>query len=423
MVGSENGATTGTLPAPPTVPESEDVFAAPDIARGRTQPRGRSRVNRGLLAGAVTLAVLAGGVVAVLLAAPSKRKATPHHSGAPVLTPAEVAAQTKASTLFVVAYGNPGSPLVQLNGGSQVLDSGSAWVYSAPLGLLVTNEHVVANAKTVKVGFNGSSLTGATIVGADLKDDIAVLKVSPALLAGLKTLPRAKPSSVQQGEPAYALGFPDNGGSNFLNTPYQLTTGSVSVADGVNITVDADPVENNGNAGLFESDLIQTNAAINPGNSGGPLVNDRGQLIGMSSAANASRQGEGYAISIARLDAIVPKLANGTSNDWAGFGVIPISPSLANRWGVQGGLLLTSVTAGTPADQGNLSRALSEATNAGWWIVIYKINGADVYNEQEYVNALSQLQSGEHFTIDLVAVDGRGNPINGTAGTADLVAP
>ena len=89
-------------------------------------------------------------------------------------------------------------------------------MYDAGRGLLVTNAHVVAEAKTVKVGFNQSTLTDATIVGVDLKHDVAVLRVRPGQLAGLRTLPRAKPASVQQGETAYALGFEGDGNSNFL---------------------------------------------------------------------------------------------------------------------------------------------------------------------------------------------------------------
>ncbi len=416
MIESENGAGTQTLPRYPR--------ESPPSGPGSGSPRrGGSRKVLGLVAGGAAAVVVAGGVAVVALGSSSKPR-VPQPPRNPVLTSVQVAAKDKSSTVEVVAYADPGSPLVQGNGGSNILDSGSAWVYNASEGLIVTNAHVVAEANTVKVGFNQATLTDATIVGVDLKDDIAVLRVSPGQLPGLKTLSRANPSSVQQGETAYALGFEGDGNANFLNAPFQLTTGSVSALSGVSVTVNVDPLsESNDNAGLFESGLIQTDAAINPGNSGGPLVDNRGRIIGMNSAASASAHTEGYAISIQKLDGIVPQLAQGQSQDWAGFGIIPAPPDLASKWGIQGALILTSVTQGTPADQAGLTQLLSAATNANAWILIYKINGQDVTTEQEYVNALSQLQSGESFTVNLVAVDSQGNEVDNINVVRTLTAP
>jgi serine protease Do len=181
--------------------------------------------------------------------------------------------------------------------------------------------------------------------------------------------------------------------------------------------------ESNDNAGLFESGLIQTDVAINPGNSDGPLVDDKGGLIEMNSAASESAHTQDYAISVAKLDSIVPQPARGQSNDWAGFGVIPVPPGLASEWGIQGALIVTSVTQGTPADQAGLGQLLSTATNDGAFILIYKINGQDVTTEQEYVNDLGQLQSGERFTVNIVAVDSHGNELKGTDTTLGLTAP
>ncbi len=426
MIGSGNGAGTDTSQQPAAASGLAE-FAGVTVGPPPPPRRRRSRTVPGLIAGGVAVLAVAGGVGALTLGSSSKPKVHPvpkRSHVAPVLSPVQIAAEGKRATVEVVAYADAGSPLAQLSGGSNILDSGSAWVYDASEGYVVTDAHVVANAKTVKVGFNQATLTDATIVGMDLKNDIAVLKVSPGSLPGLTTLPRANPSSVQQGETAYALGFEGDGNSNFLNAPFQLTTGSVSAVSGVSITANTDPLgESNDNAGLFESGLIQTDAAINPGNSGGPLVDDRGRLIGMNSAASESAHTQGYAISVTKLDSIVPQLAQGQSNDWAGFGVIPVPPDLADKWGIQGALIVTSVTQGTPADQAGLSQFLSTATNGNAFILIYKINGQDVTTEQEYVNDLGQLQSGERFTVNLVAVDSNGNALKGTDTTFSLTAP
>ena len=420
MSETDNGAPTETLAPDSGVPELVAIAATPPSARRR-----RSRLARRVVVGGLAVVVaVGGGLVALLSGSSSKPKHARSSKPIPsaVLTPVQIAALGKQSTVEVVAYGDPGSPLVQLGGGNTILDSGSAWVYDASRGLIVTNAHVVAEAKTVKVGFNQSTLTDATIEGVDLKHDVAVLRVPAGALAGLRTLPRANPADVQQGETAYALGFEGDGNANFLNAPFQVTTGSVSAVSGVSITVNADPVDDpNDNAGLFESNLIQTDAAINPGNSGGPLVNDEGQFIGMNSAASASAHTQGYAISVRDLDTIVPALAQGQSQDWAGFGAIPITPDLAKKWGISGGLIVASVTQGTPADQAGMTNLLGDATNAGHFIVMYKINGQDVTTEQEYVNDLSQLQSGESFTVNLVEVDAHGNGVKG--GTLTLTAP
>jgi S1-C subfamily serine protease len=425
MIGSGNGAGTDTSQQPAAASGLAE-FAA--VAVGPPPPRRRrSRKAAGLIAGGVAVMAVAGGVGALTLGSSSEPKLRHAAKGihvAPVLSPIQIAAEGKRATVEVVAYADPGSPLAQMSGGGNILDSGSAWVYDAHQGLLVTCAHVVSNGKTVKVGFNQATLTDATVVGVDLKDDVAVLKVAPGALPGLKTLPRANPSNAQQGETAYALGFEGDGNSNFLNAPFQLTTGSVSAVSGVSITVNTDPLgESNDNAGLFESDLIQTDAAINPGNSGGPLVDNKGRLIGMNSAASAQLHTQGDAISITKLDAIVPQLAQGRSQKWAGFSVIPVTPALADKWGIQGALIVTSVTQGTPADQAGLAQLLNTATNADAFILIYKINGQDVTTEQEYVNALSQLQSGESFTVNLVAVDPQGNAVKGTDTRLNLTAP
>ena len=129
--------------------------------------------------------------------------------GSSTLSEQDIAKELKPSTLIVVGRSRGVTPLSGSSGG--ITDSGSAWVYDAAKGLIVTNAHVVVNASSVQAGFDGTSLTGATIIGVDAENDLAVLHVSPGDLPGLKTLELAEPEDVEQGEPVYALGFPGNG--------------------------------------------------------------------------------------------------------------------------------------------------------------------------------------------------------------------
>ena len=208
--------------------------------------------------------------------------------------------------MLVVSRGTPGSPIVALNGGSDLLGFGSGWVYDASKGLIVTNAHVVMTGATVQVGYDEASPVNATIVGVDLPDDIAVVRVAPAMLPGLKALHGANPATVHQGDTVYALGYPGNAttGTNFLKTPPQFTNGVISALS-ARATVDTDPFglfESNDNTGVLQPDLYQTTAAIDPGNSGGPLVNSQGLLIGISVAHFGSAEAQGYAVPIAKID-------------------------------------------------------------------------------------------------------------------------
>jgi putative serine protease PepD len=421
-MSNENGAGSGIVtPVPHDRALADEPAPAPPGPTPGTRPRLAGRL---LVGSAAAVLVIGIALAAVLVLSGGSTK---HHS-APrprVLSAAEVVAMDQKGTVLVVSRAAPGSPILALSGGgSDILGSGSGWVLNAAQGLIVTNAHVVVNASTVQVGFDKDTLADATVVGIDLSHDIAVLKVSPAALPGLTTIPRATPASVQQGDTAYALGYPGDGNGDFLKTPFQVTTGSVSAVAGVSITVNTDAFDQtNDNAGLLQSDLYQTDAAINPGNSGGPLVNDRGQLIGMDSAASGSAHTQGYAIPIATLDSIVPGLASGQSNGWPGFGATAMSSGLANQLGGPGGLFITSVTSDTPADQAGLSGLLSTAADHGDLIVLWKINNQEVLDEQQYVDALRQLQSGENFTIGVVALDTQGKIVPGTDTTLSITMP
>ncbi len=161
--------------------------------------------------------------------------------------------------------------------------TGTGFVVSAD-GLIVTNAHVVDGAQqiTVKLGTGGQT-QAAQLVGTDASRDLALLKVDGS---GMKALKLGDSDAVGVGDPTYAIGNP-------YGLDHTLTTGVVSALHREIQSPD----------GTTISDVIQTDAAINPGNSGGPLLNDKGEVIGVnsqivSSAAASGGSGEGGSVGI-----------------------------------------------------------------------------------------------------------------------------
>jgi S1-C subfamily serine protease len=146
----------------------------------------------------------------------------------------------------------------------------------APDGYVLTNAHVVADAKDLAVTFADGTARDARLVGADAQTDLAVIHV-PA--TGLPRLPLADPGDVRVGQVVVAIG-----------NPYQFDR---SVSLGVVSAIDRSLSARRGH--LLER-LIQTDAAINPGNSGGPLVNTEGEVVGINTAIIPRAQGIGFAV-------------------------------------------------------------------------------------------------------------------------------
>jgi S1-C subfamily serine protease len=154
--------------------------------------------------------------------------------------------------------------------------TGSGFVISSD-GFIITNNHVIENATSIKVSFIDGRRVNAEIKGADSSTDIAVIKIDET---GLKALLLDDSSKLQAGQIAIAIGNP-------MGLQYTVTTGVVSA---LGRTLRA-------NNGRLIDDIIQTDAALNPGNSGGPLLNSQGKVIGVNTAVISSAQGLCFAIS------------------------------------------------------------------------------------------------------------------------------
>jgi len=220
---------------------------------------------------------------------------------------------------------------------------GSGFVYDI-LGHTITNAHVIENATKVTVTFLDGNQYNAEIIGADKFTDIAVIKVNekPRLLNPLDI---GDSSVLLVGEQVAAIGNP-------FGLSGSMTSGIVSQLGRLLYSQDN---------GFSIPDVIQTDAAINPGNSGGPLLNMKGEVIGINTAIQSSTgefTGVGFAVPSNTIKKIVPSLIEEGKyhHPWMGITGIDIDPDLAKmrELGNAKGFLVVTVIDGHPADDAGL---------------------------------------------------------------------
>ena len=204
-------------------------------------------------------------------------------------------------------------------------------------GYIVTNNHVINNGVEAEVHFSDQSTLVAKIVAQDPDTDLALLKVETD-----RKLPSAKfgdSGTVKVGQWVLAVGNP-------FGLDRTVTLGVVSGIGRENM-----------NLSRYEN-FIQTDASINPGNSGGPLFNLRGEVIGINTAIINLAQGIGFAIPSNMASRIVEQLKTGGKvvRGWLGVGIQPLTPQLAEKFGVPDGkgVLINEVFVDDPADQAGL---------------------------------------------------------------------
>jgi len=205
-------------------------------------------------------------------------------------------------------------------------------------GYLITNWHVVQNASTIKVATLDEKEFDALLIGSDPKSDLAILKIkSSQLFPAVKT---GDSDNLLIGETVIAIGNP----FGLSNT---VTTGVVSAVHR-SIKKDGEMYEN----------FIQTDASINPGNSGGPLLNIKGELIGINTAIYSEAQGIGFAIPINTAKRIVNELLRygEVRTPWLGIYVQNLSTVLARKSGYRGdfGVVVTDIFPDSPAKKAGL---------------------------------------------------------------------
>ena len=297
--------------------------------------------------------------------------------------------------LFRDFFGAPGPGGPPAPGPQQfsVPSLGSGFVISED-GHILTNNHVVDGVDEVKVIFQDGSEAAASIVGQDPKTDLALIRVDEH--EGLHPLPLGDSDAILPGDWVVAIGNP-------FGLDHTVTVGIVS-AKGRDI-----------GQGPYD-DFIQTDAAINPGNSGGPLLNLRGEVIGINTAINAAANTIGFAVPINMAKEIVPQLRSHgvVTRGWVGVTVQPVTSEIARVFDLPGtqGALVAQVTPDGPAARAGIERG----------DVIVSFEGEPIRELRELPRAVSRTPVGQKVTLEVIR-DGKPRSFELEVGQLEEPAP
>ena len=260
-------------------------------------------------------------------------------------------------------------------------------------GHIVTNYHVIANARQLEVTLANKKKYKAEVIGADRSHDLAVIKISAPSLS-VATL--GDSSHLQVGQKVYAIGNPFGMFSGTMTRGIVSSIRSVREPDGVYI-----------------DEAIQTDAAINPGNSGGPLLNSKGEVIGintMIAGTAGQNSGIGFAIPINTAKAVLNDLVTFGRVKRPALGIrsLPIGPELAEQMGlpVDYGVLIISVQPGSAAERAGLRGGNERAYIGNMPIMlggdlIIAIDGQEVVDQQDLAHVMNNHRAGDTVTVTL----------------------
>jgi Do/DeqQ family serine protease len=242
-------------------------------------------------------------------------------------------------------------------------------------GLVLTNFHVVKGADEILIRLSDKREYRGQILGTDPKTDLAVVKFQPD--HELTVASMGNSDALRVGEWAIAIGNP-------FGLDQTVTVGVISATGRSDVGI-----------ATYEN-FIQTDASINPGNSGGPLVNLKGEVIGVNTAIVAAGQGIGFAIPINMVKRVVDQLVDKGKvvRGWLGVALQPLSPDLAQSLGLAGtnGAVVGSTITGSPAAQAGLQQ--------GDVIVAYDSTPVDDYRHVQRL--VAETRVGKSVTLQIV---------------------
>jgi S1-C subfamily serine protease len=264
-------------------------------------------------------------------------------------------------------------------------------------GDILTNDHVVQGATSIRVGFSGGASAKATIVGTDASSDLAVIRVK-APSSALHPLSFGDVAGMQVGDPVYAIGNP-------FGLERTMTAGIVS-ATGRDIQSPN---------GLTIPNAIQTDAPINHGNSGGPLIDRFGRVVGVNAQIQGgtvnANVGVGFAISAATAKSVSDQLIQGghAKHAYLGVEVATIDPSLAGmmRGLPSQGVIVARVVKGSPAAKAGLTGATRQVTVNGVTIplggdAIVAVDGKSLTSSTQLADTVARHEPGDKLELEVV---------------------
>ena len=324
-------------------------------------------------------------------------------SGGGDFKPAEIYEKAAPGVVTVLSiFGGDEASI--LGGGA---GQGSGFVASKE-GEILTNAHVVTSGGTgngggrpkqanqVFVEFSDRNRVAAEVVGFDADADVALIKVDPEGL-DLTTLTLSDREEYAVGEPVAAIGSP-------FGERQSLSIGIVSAIDRSIQSLTQFSIDN----------AIQTDASINPGNSGGPLIDGKGEVIGINQqieSASGSNSGVGFAIPATAIRFALDQLREDGSVEYAYLGVSTqgLWPQLADELGIETetGALISQVVEGGPADEAGLQGSDGKRTFQGAQIetggdVIVAVDGHRLKHESDLAELISRRRSGQTVTLEIL---------------------
>jgi S1-C subfamily serine protease len=362
---------------------------------------------------AVLIAVVCGGVAGGVIARAADNDPSPSAgAGARALTPpatADAAPARGMSPAAIYRRDSPGVVVITATSTERVAATpftppatrnvqslGSGFVIDRN-GDILTNDHVVAGAQHIRVGFSGNTRYPAKVLGTDASTDLAVVRVTVPAWA-LHPLAFDDSANAPVGEPVYAIGNP-------FGLDRTMTAGIVS-ATGRDIEAPNH---------LTITDAIQTDAPINHGNSGGPLLDDRGRVLGVNSQIEGgtvdANVGVGFAVSSDTARSVAQQLiARGrVEHGWIGVEVQTVDPSVAHV--VRGlpahGVVVARVVAGSPAAKAGIRPASRQVTVDGVSAplggdVIVALDGKPLGTSSQLADGVTGRKPGDQVTLTVV---------------------